>query len=317
MDLVQQAVDSIVRPPRAKYDYMELPLVLDTGEENSPLYIRHPITIDNKRGQKLICSLYHSPKMDVMTGGPCVMYLHGNASSQNEGHFLVPNICNYGVFVFCFDFAGCGCSDGDYISLGYYEKQDTEYLIAFLNDSFRLGPFVLWGRSMGAATSLLIRSGLLVGVIADSSFTSISGLCESIAIEKGVPSLITPMVMWLLKTKIESLVGFSINDVSPLKSVETATVPLVIGHATYDKMIPYEHCEMLFEKYACEEKIIVPLPGGHNSKRENIWISECVKFILNRFHIYHSQIVVCECRKLQSKEAHFSSFAQLFDKVNK
>ena len=34
--------------------------------------------------------------------------------------------------VFCFDFAGSGLSDGEYVSLGYWEKEDLAKVIEYL-----------------------------------------------------------------------------------------------------------------------------------------------------------------------------------------
>lgn len=51
-----------------------------------------------------------------------------------------------------FDFCGSGLSEGEHISLGYYEAVDLE---AMISEMKRKGNkrFMLWGRSMGAATS--------------------------------------------------------------------------------------------------------------------------------------------------------------------
>ena len=35
----------------------------------------------------------------------------------------------------CFDFSGCGISDGEYISLGIHESDDLEAVIKFLRNS--------------------------------------------------------------------------------------------------------------------------------------------------------------------------------------
>ena len=315
MDLIQQAIDAIIRPPRTHYDHIKLPLILDTGEEDSPKYIRHPLAIENKRGQKLICSLYHSMNIHTISGGPCVIYLHGNASSQLEGQLLVPNLCNYGIFVFCFDFAGCGCSDGDYISLGFFETQDTDYLISFLNESFKLNSFILWGRSMGAATALLCRNPLIKAVISDSSFTSVSDMCSCVAENKGVPSLLISTILWFLKLKIQNIMNFDINEVSPLKFVQNSNIPLLIGHATDDRIIPFNHSKTLFENYLFQNKNLINFSGGHNGRRQKNWIESCVKFILNNFNISYNNLWISECRKLQSQDSHLSELTELFSKI--
>ena len=65
---------------------------------------------------------------------PCVIYCHANASSRcgvlNNLRYLLP----FNMTVVCFDFAGCGISDGEYISLGHYEKDDLKMVIDFLRN---------------------------------------------------------------------------------------------------------------------------------------------------------------------------------------
>eukprot|EP00534_Pseudo-nitzschia_fraudulenta_P007886 CAMPEP_0201146088 /NCGR_PEP_ID=MMETSP0851-20130426/7797_1 /ASSEMBLY_ACC=CAM_ASM_000631 /TAXON_ID=183588 /ORGANISM="Pseudo-nitzschia fraudulenta, Strain WWA7" /LENGTH=536 /DNA_ID=CAMNT_0047421521 /DNA_START=475 /DNA_END=2085 /DNA_ORIENTATION=+ len=91
-----------------------------------------------------------------------VVYLHGNASARVE---VVPNLsfllAQVGVFgVVGIDFTGSGKSDGDYVSLGYFERVDLECLIQYLKRVYggRDGTdleIILWGRSMGASTALM------------------------------------------------------------------------------------------------------------------------------------------------------------------
>mmetsp|Transcript_15767 Transcript_15767/g.32294 ORF Transcript_15767/g.32294 Transcript_15767/m.32294 type:complete len:528 (+) Transcript_15767:59-1642(+) len=91
-----------------------------------------------------------------------VIYLHGNASARVE---VVPSLSfllgQMGVSgVVAVDFTGSGKSDGDYVSLGYYERVDLDCLIQYLKRVYG-GPdgddleIVLWGRSMGASTALM------------------------------------------------------------------------------------------------------------------------------------------------------------------
>jgi hypothetical protein len=81
-----------------------------------------------------------------------VVYLHGNASARVE---VVPNLsfllAQVGVFgVVGLDFTGSGKSDGDYVSLGYYERVDLECLLQYLKRVYG-GPdgtdleIIIWG----------------------------------------------------------------------------------------------------------------------------------------------------------------------------
>jgi pimeloyl-ACP methyl ester carboxylesterase len=55
----------------------------------------------------------------------------------------------------CFDFAGCGLSSGEYVSLGHYEKDDLTTIVAHLRSKDLVTRIALWGRSMGAVTSVM------------------------------------------------------------------------------------------------------------------------------------------------------------------
>ena len=311
--LVKRAVNAIIRPPRTEYEQKSIPQSL--RGDDGVLYMRHPLGFINQRNIILVGSYYYGPNMDPSKGGPCILYLHGNASSQFEGQFLVPNVCKHGIFVCCFDFAGCGCSGGEYVSLGYFEKQDTEFLIDQLHTHFNLGPFILWGRSMGAATALLVDSPLVVGRISDSSFTSVPDLCSHIAISMHLPSFFVPTVISILKKQVIRHANFDINDVSPKSVHRKNEVPAIFGHGKSDKFIPFEQCRILFENYSCIDKVLVKLEGEHNSKRDISWIRKGVLFTLRIFKIEIKDLKISDCRKLQENIFHFSSFSAMVDQA--
>ncbi len=53
---------------------------------------------------------------------PCVIYLHCNAGNRLEALPLVKYLAINKISLFCFDFSGCGNSDGEYITLGKNES---------------------------------------------------------------------------------------------------------------------------------------------------------------------------------------------------
>lgn len=82
------------------------------------------------------------------------------------------------------DFAGCGISEGEYISLGYFEKFDAKLVMDYVKKEKPITEFGLWGRSMGAATTLMTalkEDDTIRYIVMDSSFTSIKNLCKDIA----------------------------------------------------------------------------------------------------------------------------------------
>ncbi|KAH0786285.1 Clan SC, family S9, unassigned serine peptidase [Histomonas meleagridis] len=307
--LLKKGVDAIIRPPRKDYNLEKMPLVLECADKK---YIRQPLSFVNPRNQVIVGSLYHSIDSNPMSGGSCLCYLHGNSSCQLEGQFLVPNFCDYGIFVFCFDFAGCGRSGGEYISLGYFEKEDVEFLFSALFRMFNINKFVIWGRSMGAATSLLVKSPYVAGIICDSSFTSIPDMCRAIASSMNFPKAFVRLVIWVLKQKIIKIANFNLDDVSPLVSVQSMTTPVIFGHAEDDEFIPFQHAIELYTACKSDEKFIMPLTKGHNGTRAKSWIRLCIQFTLDKLGIPCTQLPEVKYLRLHSSDFHFSSFNDMF-----
>jgi alpha/beta superfamily hydrolase len=104
----------------------------------------------------------------------------GNASCQTEGIFFVPA----GVSVLCFDFAGCGNSEGDYIPFGISQKDDLARAIDFVRERFHAGRIAIWGRSIGAAVafSTLADDPTITCSVADSPFASLKKLVQELAV---------------------------------------------------------------------------------------------------------------------------------------
>lgn len=74
-----------------------------------------------------------------------------------------------------FDFAGCGMSEGQYLTLGYNEKEDVYSVIRRIRERYGVKDIILWGRSMGAATAIFYAAkyGGVKAVISDNSFSDL------------------------------------------------------------------------------------------------------------------------------------------------
>lgn len=111
-----------------------------------------------------------------------VVYLHGNSSSRLSAvqylEHLLPD-----MNVFTVDMSGSGRSEGEYISLGYHEKEDVRAVVRYLREEHQVERIVLWGRSMGAATAILYAAKYqnVEGLILDSSFSDLENLIFEIA----------------------------------------------------------------------------------------------------------------------------------------
>ena len=49
------------------------------------------------------------------------------------------------ITVFAFDFSGSGKSEGEYISLGWYEREDVKTVTEYLRELGTVSTIALWG----------------------------------------------------------------------------------------------------------------------------------------------------------------------------
>jgi pimeloyl-ACP methyl ester carboxylesterase len=258
-------IDAIIRPPRVQYAIDALPPFIEipgVGE-----VFRDPIQFHNPRGLEIVGSYYAPPFK--CTGMSCVVYLHGNASCQMEGMFLIPIFIPAGVSVLCFDFSGCGNSGGDYISLGMFEKDDVKCAIQYLRAHHNVGRVAIWGRSMGAVAAFFTVSDdpTIACAVCDSPFASLSALIKDLASSHHAPGLLTSLVVGYLDKKIRSLAGFNITDLNPIEAAPMCFSPLFLIHGESDTFISPRHSRELFAKYAGEKEMVIVAGATHASAR--------------------------------------------------
>lgn len=124
---------AIIRPPR--FEYVDEDLGPPEFICNDTLRgIRTDIELVNQRKHKLKCSFWE-PRIRVCERLPCVIFLHGNSSSRVEAVQEVRNLLPLNICLFAFDFSACGKSEGEYISLGWYETQDVICVVDYLRST--------------------------------------------------------------------------------------------------------------------------------------------------------------------------------------
>jgi alpha/beta superfamily hydrolase len=166
--------------------------------------------------------------------------MHGNSSCRVEAvesvHYLLPQH----ITLLCFDFAACGKSDGEYISLGWFERDDVALIIDHLRENRRVSSIALHGRSMGAVTALLHadRDPSIAGIILDSPFSDLSELVNELAYKyTKLPSFLVSPALKLVSSTIQSRAHFDIYQLSPIKHVKNSFIPALFATATGDDFI--------------------------------------------------------------------------------
>lgn len=123
----QQLVNAIIRPPRCHYDISKL------GPDRfmfcGRTITRKDFNLVNPREQRFCCSLWEPIDSDRPNPTlPCIVYMHGNSSSRLEGLSVLSLALTLGATLVAFDFAGSGQSDGEYVTLGAFEKDDLQVI---------------------------------------------------------------------------------------------------------------------------------------------------------------------------------------------
>ena len=272
---------SIIRPPRDEYDIDQL------GEKKfyhkGKVFIRHDYELINKRGNLIKCSfLEHdiNTRSDYLM--PVVVYLHGNSSSRIEGFRNAPDLLKNGINIVMFDFAGCGLSEGEYISLGWYEKDDVELIIDFVEKLPGVLNIGLWGRSMGAATTMFYAHSdpRIKAICMDSPFGDFKLLAKELCLKYiTLPNFVLTTAMNFVKNTVKEKCGLDIDKLKPILYANKTKTPAFFLHAVTDELISLEQTLKLVENYAGERFINV-VEGGHNSLRQKHVLEKIAKFFV-------------------------------------
>ncbi|KAG5063073.1 hypothetical protein JHK85_004256 [Glycine max] len=107
------------------------------------------VMLKDTRGYTLKWSHYLPSPFPEDTSLPCVIYCHGNkylllkcrADANEAAVILLPS----NITVFTLDFSGSGLFDGDYVSLGWHEKDDLKMEVSYLRSNKQISRIGLWG----------------------------------------------------------------------------------------------------------------------------------------------------------------------------
>jgi pimeloyl-ACP methyl ester carboxylesterase len=256
-------------------------------------FTRTDFTLRTKRGYDLECS-HWEPVERATDRIPVVIYMHGNSSARVEVIPQLSYLLSLGLAVFSFDFAGSGKSDGDYVSLGHYEREDLSCVVAHLRATNVVSTIALWGRSMGASTALMYgdRDPSIACMILDSPFSDLTQLCEEL-VEKGreqgivVPNFVVNMAIRMLQGSVKKQAGFNIKSISPISHADKCFIPALFVAGEHDDFIKKHHSEQIHQVYAGDKNLII-VEGDHNSPRPKFMFDSASIFLQTCLQIPNS-----------------------------
>jgi len=279
----------IIRPPRTRYPQWQLGP--QRFEHQGVDVKREDFSVKNHRKQELQCSLFEPQVEELLR--PIVIYCHGNSSCRLGALEAVPVLLPMGIALLAFDFAGSGVSDGDFVSLGWHERDDLASVITYLRTRYPNRGIGLWGRSMGAATCVLHmpRESMepIQACVLDSCFANLAQLAGELAqndqyMPWPLPSLVLSAALGVVRMMVESKAKFDIMDVSPVDHVGDCTVPTLFLVGQKDDFVRPSHSELLHDKHAGVKELLA-FDGDHNSIRPRSAFEAVRQWFLTHFDI--------------------------------
>ncbi|MFL0199311.1 alpha/beta hydrolase [Exiguobacterium acetylicum] len=193
-----------------------------------------------------------------------VVFAHGYGKNREQEDVpifpLFKKFHDAGYNVLTFDFRGSGESDGKRVTVGAKEQDDLLTAVRYAK-SRSSKPVVLYGISMGAATSLVTAPKAdVIGVIADSPFSDLENyLATNLPVWSGLPNFpFTPIILEITPP----LTGLNPERVKPIEAVRRIEYPILLIHGKDDDAIPVTE-SMKIQKAAPRSELYVTENGGH------------------------------------------------------
>ncbi|XP_021729674.1 uncharacterized protein LOC110696639 isoform X2 [Chenopodium quinoa] len=280
---MEQLVNFIIRPPRAEYspehDLLDQEFML-----KGKWYQRKDVEIKNSRGDVLQCSHYAplvKPDGKLL---PCVIYCHGNSGCRADASEAAIILLPLNITVFTLDFSGSGLSGGEHVTLGWNEKDDLKAVVDYLRSDGNVSMIGLWGRSMGAVTSLMYgaEDPSIAGMVLDSPFSDLVDLMMELVdtYKVRLPKFTVKFAIQYMRRAIMKKAKFDIMDLNTIKVAKSSFVPVLFGHAIDDDFIQPHHSERIHDVYM-GDKNFIKFEGDHNSPRPQFYFDSISIFFNN------------------------------------
>ena len=195
-----------------------------------------------------------------------LLTLHGYTGWKEELYPYAIPFYEKGYNIFSPDLRCQGDSEGDFIGMGWTDKDDVLLWIDLILEEDSEAEIVILGQSMGAACALML-SGMdelpsnVAYIISDCAYTSAYEMFKKQAWDwfhlPAFPFVDSCNIALQLRG------GYNLTDASAINAVANAKIPILFIHGTEDKMIPYSMCQELYKACSSEKEILLIQDAGH------------------------------------------------------
>ena len=195
--------------------------------------------------------------------------LHGYRSTPNSIISIGMHFSKEGYNVLIPSMRACSESDGEYIGMGWLDKEDLQSWINLIIKQNENAEIILHGSSMGAAT-VLMASGKdlptnVKAIVADSGYTSVWDIFASEA--KARFNLPTFPILNMFEIVANVRANYDIKEASALEQVKNNKTPILFIHGDADDFVPEYMCEELYEAANCKKDKLIIHDAGHTDSK--------------------------------------------------
>ena len=191
--------------------------------------------------------------------------LHGYRSNPSSVLTIGEHFSEKGYNVLIPSMRACADSEGEYVGMGWLDKDDLKCWINLIIEENKNAEIILHGSSMGAATVLMASGDELPSnvknIIADSGYTSVWDIFASEA--KARFNLPEFPVLNMFQIVANRKAKYDIKEASSLKQVKKSKTPILFIHGDKDDFVPEYMCEKLYDATNCKKEKLIIHGAGH------------------------------------------------------
>lgn len=213
-----------------------------------------------------------------------IILCHGHSGSMDPDLKYVPALHQRGYQVLQFDFRGHGRSEGQHVSMGYYERLDLLAAVDHLQ-SRGIEQVGVLGFSMGGAVALstAAQCPAIAAVVSDGGFSRLRSTLQTGIQQRGLPGWLATIASPLIIRITNWQLGCNLTDADPQRWIdEISPRPVLLIHGGQDLYVPQAEIEALYGAARNPKEIWIVPEAGHRQIDE-IYPQEYTARVLDFF----------------------------------
>jgi len=213
-----------------------------------------------------------------------IILVHGYTGSQERVYDRAQAFHEAGFNVLTVDCRGCGKSEGNYMTMGWFDRLD---ILAWTEKVKEISPgskVALYGVSMGGSAVMMASGEKLPDnvkvIIEDCGYNTVK---EIFTYQLKLQYNLSPFPVINALDAVTKIRGkFSISEASSAKQLKKNKLPILFIHGTKDTFVPVKHVYEVLNVTTTEKDLYIVNGAPHNhcfSSDPETYISRCLEFI--------------------------------------